>query len=158
MGAICERDTRSRKQVRMKGVWTDEDGLLRCTTTYDNIQSTVSKAFLELGGKYVYDHSLDRMEPQSSGTTKLYFSDGSTEEADLVICADGFASPCRKALYATKGLDGSYKYTGYLIWRGILYPDEIDDPEVLKALLPNGGKERSDLWMYVIRLIVSIPG
>lgn len=90
-GAICERDTRPGKQVRMKGVWTDDDGLLRCTTTYDNIQNTLAKGLSMLGGKYVSNHNLERMEPPKAGggPTRLVFSGGSIEEADLVICADG---------------------------------------------------------------------
>jgi 2-polyprenyl-6-methoxyphenol hydroxylase-like FAD-dependent oxidoreductase len=148
-GAICERDTRPGKQIRMRGAWTEDGDTLRCTTTYDNIQNTLAKGFLNLGGNYVNDHTLERMEKSGSVTT-LHFADGTKADADLVVCSDGFASPCRNFLYSTRGLRGEYSYTGYVIWRGILYPDEINDPEVLRTLLPNGGRSRSDLWMQPV--------
>jgi 2-polyprenyl-6-methoxyphenol hydroxylase-like FAD-dependent oxidoreductase len=61
----------------------------------------------------------------------LKFDDGGTEEADLVIGADGVGSVVRKAL---AGEDAAPTYAGYAAWRG-LYPEADLPSEAAETFL-----------------------
>ncbi|KAI9020530.1 hypothetical protein DFJ74DRAFT_673545 [Hyaloraphidium curvatum] len=150
LGTIAERDTRPRKQVRMKGAWRDTGDDLIATTTYDNIINTLLKALDASGGKLVRGHALEGMKKLEDGTTELSFGDGSKEIADLVICGDGAQSPCRSLLYGSRGLDGTVRYSGYVAWRGILTPDMVDDPEIRSAFIPEDPTDRKKFWMLPV--------
>jgi 2,6-dihydroxypyridine 3-monooxygenase len=57
------------------------------------------------------------------------FADGSTVEADLVVCADGVNSMFRKALLP----DAQRAYSGYVAWRGMVPESELS-PRTQQAL------------------------
>lgn len=57
------------------------------------------------------------------------FADGSTVEADLVVCADGVNSVFRKALLP----DAQREYSGYVAWRGMVPESELS-PATQQAL------------------------
>ncbi|MFT4562297.1 MAG: 2-polyprenyl-6-methoxyphenol hydroxylase-like FAD-dependent oxidoreductase [Gammaproteobacteria bacterium] len=96
----------------------------------------------------------------------LELADGTNEVFDLVVCADGYASLGRKTLFP----EVEVKYAGYVLWRGFLMENELDEWEPLDTGIrclgypgghgifyfvpgPNGSVERGDRlvnWgMYV---------
>lgn len=64
----------------------------------------------------------------------LTLSDGTTARADLVIGADGFRSPTRRAI----GLDVAPEYTGQMVWRAV-----VPRPEWLTTLHTFSGLEHN---------------
>lgn len=52
--------------------------------------------------------------------------DGREERFDLVVCADGHDSECRRALFP--GVEPEYQ--GYVCWRGVLHERELDSCEL----------------------------
>ncbi len=62
----------------------------------------------------------------------MTLADGTTEEFDLAIFADGYASLGRKLLFPSVGLN----YRGYVLWRGVLPESEIADSTPLEGNLP----------------------
>lgn len=51
------------------------------------------------------------------------FADGSREQADVVVCADGYSSLGRSTLFPELAFD----YAGYVLWRGALDESALDD-------------------------------
>ncbi|MBP2301851.1 FAD binding domain-containing protein [Azospirillum picis] len=81
-------------------------------------------------GDYVPGRAVRAVEQDADGA-RLLFEDGGSEEADLVIGADGLGSVVRGAVAG----DGSRNvYAGYVAWRGLI-PEREVPPEA--AVLMN---------------------
>jgi len=68
-----------------------------------------------------YGKKLERTEDLGEAGVRLYFVDGSSETADLVVGADGICSVVRDGAWPTYPL----KFTGTTIWRALLPRDEL---------------------------------
>jgi 2-polyprenyl-6-methoxyphenol hydroxylase-like FAD-dependent oxidoreductase len=66
---------------------------------------------------------LARLEDRDA-TTVAVFEDGTRVEADLVVAADGIHSAARAARYPD---EGSLKWNGSLLWRGVAEVDRVLD-------------------------------
>lgn len=66
---------------------------------------------------------------QDDDSVRVRFSDGSTVEADLLVCADGVQSVLRRQLLP----DSVRSYSGYVAWRGMV-PESDLDAEVVARL------------------------
>jgi salicylate hydroxylase len=73
-----------------------------------------------------YGKKLERTEDLGDAGVSMYFADGSSETADLLVGADGICSAVRDGAWPKYPL----KFTGTTIWRALLPRDE------LKALDP----------------------
>ena len=62
----------------------------------------------------------------------LIFEDGTTESFDLVLYADGYSSLGRKRLFSENGP----QYRGYMLWRGLLPENQIENSSPLGTKLP----------------------
>lgn len=88
-------------------------------TSYDSIYG----ALYELFGPERYHTSKCLVGlSQDSEAVQMRFSDGTEAEANWLIGADGGASVVRKRLLGIEP-----KYAGYVTWRGVLQPGEVDD-------------------------------
>ncbi len=70
--------------------------------------------------------------PNDIDSVTLQFEDGSEADFDLVLFADGYQSLGRQLLFPEIGLD----YRGYMLWRGLLPEQEMDDSAPLGSKLP----------------------
>lgn len=68
---------------------------------------------------------LTQVTPRSDGVD-LHFEDGKTEQADLLVAADGIRSTVRDAVFPA---GGAPRFTGYVAWRGLVPMTEL--PEAL---------------------------
>lgn len=72
------------------------------------------------------------------GRVRLHFADGSTDDADVVVGADGLHSAVRMALY---GPDKP-EFTGHICWRGLVpaaaLPKGLIEPDMTAWFGPNG--------------------
>lgn len=77
--------------------------------------NTVYRALLEAfpPGRYHLAHEMTWFEQADSGVT-VGFGDGTSIEADLLVCADGVASTARRILLP----EVEPRYAGYVAWRG----------------------------------------
>ena len=93
---------------------------------------TLHAALLARTGQdcYRWGSALREFTPEErGGGVTAWFSDGSAERADLLVCADGITSTARAAL-----LPGCRpRYAGYVGWRGIVSAAEAG-PGLFKAL------------------------
>ncbi|MDA0822557.1 MAG: FAD-dependent monooxygenase [Proteobacteria bacterium] len=60
---------------------------------------------------------------QGDEQVALELADGSNAVFDLVVCADGYASLGRQTLFP----EVEVKYAGYVLWRGFLLENELDE-------------------------------
>ncbi len=73
-------------------------------------------------GRYVLGRKVREVH-EAQDVSVLHFSDGSTEEADLVIGADGVGSVVRGAINRIT----ASSYAGYVAWRGLI-PERLLPP------------------------------
>lgn len=78
---------------------------------YEQVAARIAPADYRLGSQLV------QVEAQGEGPATLSFSDGSREETDLVIGADGIGSVVRQALSPHHATN---RYAGYVAWRGLI--------------------------------------
>jgi 2-polyprenyl-6-methoxyphenol hydroxylase-like FAD-dependent oxidoreductase len=74
-------------------------------------------------------HRVVALQEQKDGTVRVGLADGATYEFDLVICADGYTSLGRRALFP----DVDIKYAGYVLWRGFLMETELTESRPLEG-------------------------
>lgn len=72
---------------------------------------------------YLRGKTLIHAEETATDTVTLDFEDGTREQVDLVLFADGYQSLGRKLLFPDHEID----YRGYAVWRGVLPDSEVDD-------------------------------
>jgi len=100
-----------------------------------------SLALLNWGGLYrnlrkrvpdhVYRTGQRVMALHERGNTQvdIELADGSIHAFDLVICADGYTSLGRRALFPTVAIH----YAGYVLWRGFLMENELDESHPMES-------------------------
>lgn len=98
---------------------------------YEAVAARLGKAHYALGRQV--EHVVD-----GDYSATLYFSDGTKEDADLVIGADGLGSVVRAAVNPRHHAN---QYAGYVAWRGLV-------PE---ASLPNGTELLLDRFTFHVR-------
>jgi 2-polyprenyl-6-methoxyphenol hydroxylase-like FAD-dependent oxidoreductase len=101
---------------------------LQIVTSWDRLRQVLLKAIDRQ--RYHFGHALDRVEQDGNGA-QVYFANGHTQRADLVVGCDGFRSSVRAYLAP----EVQPIYSGYYIWRGA--PNESDlSPETRKTMFP----------------------
>lgn len=92
-------------------------------------------------GTVVY-RTVSEVNASSSGKPTVTFSDGGTEQADLVVGADGIRSPIRKSLFG-KQEETRPKHLGHVVVGGVLELEKplprsyLDEPRVVFIHGPN---------------------
>jgi 2-polyprenyl-6-methoxyphenol hydroxylase-like FAD-dependent oxidoreductase len=130
-GAGTERlgiEVPKRIAIDREGRITNERPLRQILTSWDRLQrllrATIDPARYHLGWEF------ERVEQDGRGV-RVYFSEGRTEHADLLIGGDGVRSSVRAQLAPHV----QPIYAGYYIWRGA--PNESDlDAETLRTIYP----------------------
>jgi 2-polyprenyl-6-methoxyphenol hydroxylase-like FAD-dependent oxidoreductase len=90
---------------------------LQIVTSWDRLRQVLLKA--NDRQHYYFGHVFERVEQDGNGV-KVYFTNGRSEHADLLIGCDGFRSSVRGSLAP----EVQPIYSGYYIWRGT--PNESD--------------------------------
>jgi 2-polyprenyl-6-methoxyphenol hydroxylase-like FAD-dependent oxidoreductase len=83
--------------------------------------------------------TIDAVAPRGQDGATIRFGDGSSEDFDLVVGADGYRSRVREALYP----HSTPEYAGYVLWRGNYPEAEAPDREGLDYL------DELDAWLTV---------
>lgn len=96
------------------------------STLWNNLRKRVPDANYHQGMRVVGAQMRDKTLVQ------LQFENGSTEKFDLVLFADGYQSMGRQLLFP----DVELLYRGYLLWRGLLPEQEMDESEPLGSRVP----------------------
>jgi 2-polyprenyl-6-methoxyphenol hydroxylase-like FAD-dependent oxidoreductase len=114
--------------IDREGRITDERPLRQILTSWDRLQrllrATIDPARYHLGCTF------ERVD-QNGGGVRVRFSDGSVQDADILVGGDGIRSSVR----AQVAPDVQPTYAGYYIWRGA--PNEADlAPETLSSIYP----------------------
>ncbi|MEV7391464.1 NAD(P)/FAD-dependent oxidoreductase [Streptomyces sp. NPDC091215] len=89
-------------------------------------------------GTVRWSHTLSSVEGPAAGPRQLYFADGTTIEADLVIGADGAWSKVRRAVS-----DATPQYTGVSFLEAWFHDVENEHPEIA-ALVGQGSAAAAD--------------
>jgi 2-polyprenyl-6-methoxyphenol hydroxylase-like FAD-dependent oxidoreductase len=130
-GAGTERlgiEVPKRIAIDREGRITDERPLRQILTSWDRLQrlirATIDPARYHLGWEF------ERVDQDGRGL-RVYFSEGRTEQADILIGGDGVRSSVRGQLAPQV----QPIYAGYYIWRGA--PNEANlDAETLRTIYP----------------------
>jgi len=85
-------------------------------------------------------------EMADDATVLLQFADGSEEPFDLVIFADGYRSLGRRLLFPEVELD----YRGYVLWRGVLEEQDLDNAEPFEGMLNRVGYSEGHGVFYFV--------
>lgn len=111
-----------------KGKVIAEKPQLQIVTSWDRLRQVLLKAIDRQ--RYHFGHMFDRLEQDGSGV-QVYFANGRSERADLLVGCDGFRSTVRARLAP----EVQPIYSGYYIWRGA--PNESDlSQETRKTMFP----------------------
>ena len=94
-----------------KGDVIAEKPQLQIVTSWDRLRQVLLKAIDRQ--RYHFGHMFERVEQDGSGV-HVYFSNGRSERADLLVGCDGFRSSIRTYLAP----EVQPIYSGYYIWRG----------------------------------------
>lgn len=101
---------------------------LQIVTSWDRLRQVLLKAIDR--AHYHFGHAFDRVE-QDGSEVQIYFANGRTERADLLIGCDGFRSSVRAELVP----QARPVYSGCYIWRGA--PNESDlSPGTRRTMFP----------------------
>lgn len=76
----------------------------------------------------------------------ICLADGSERKFDLVICADGYRSIGRQYLFP----ESKINYAGYVLWRGVLEEDQLEDSELLEGKMPTPGYREGHAVFYFV--------
>ncbi len=95
--------------------------LLNWGGLYKNLRKRVPDSI------YRFDHRVVALHDRGD-LVRVELADGSSDDFDLIICADGYTSLGRKTLFPESGV----KYAGYVIWRGFLAEREMPHAEALE--------------------------
>ncbi len=90
---------------------------LQIVTSWDRLRQVLLKAIDRQ--RYHFGHAFERVE-QDGNSVQVYFANGRSQRADLVVGCDGFRSSVRAYLAP----EVQPTYSGYYIWRGA--PNESD--------------------------------
>jgi 2-polyprenyl-6-methoxyphenol hydroxylase-like FAD-dependent oxidoreductase len=105
-----------------------EKPLLQIVTSWDRLRQVLLKAIDRQ--RYHFGYVFERVEQDGSGV-QVYFANGRSERADLLVGCDGFRSSVRGYLAP----EVQPVYSGYYIWRGA--PNESDlSPETRRTMFP----------------------
>ena len=105
-----------------------EKPLLQIVTSWDRLRQVLLKAIDRQ--RYHFGYVFERVE-QDGGGVRVYFANGRTERADLLVGCDGFRSSVRGHLAP----EVQPIYSGYYIWRGA--PNEFDlSPDTRRTMFP----------------------
>jgi 2-polyprenyl-6-methoxyphenol hydroxylase-like FAD-dependent oxidoreductase len=112
----------------LRGDVIAEKPLLQIVTSWDRLRQVLLKAIDRQ--RYHFGHVFERAEQDGSGV-RIYFDNGRSEHADLLVGCDGFRSSVRAHLAPQV----QPIYSGYYIWRGA--PNESDlSPETRRTMFP----------------------
>lgn len=101
---------------------------LQIVTSWDRLRQVLLKAIDRQ--RYHFGYVFERVEQDGSGV-RVYFANGRSERADLLVGCDGFRSSVR-AHFAP---EVQPIYSGYYIWRGA--PNELDlSPDTRRTMFP----------------------
>ena len=101
---------------------------LQIVTSWDRLRQVLLKAIDRQ--RYHFGYVFERVEQDGSGV-HVYFANGRSEHADLLVGCDGFRSSVRAHLAP----EVQPIYSGYYIWRGA--PNESDlSPETRRTMFP----------------------
>ena len=111
-----------------KGNVIAEKPQLQIVTSWDRLRQVLLKAIDRQ--RYHFGHVFERVEQDDTGV-RVYFSNGRSERADLLVGCDGFRSSVR-AQFAP---EAQPMYAGYYLWRGA--PNESDlSAETRRTMFP----------------------
>ena len=101
---------------------------LQIVTSWDRLRQVLLRAIDRQ--RYHFGYVFERVEQDGSGV-QVYFANGRTECADLLVGCDGFRSSVRAHLAP----EVQPIYSGYYIWRGA--PNEFDlSPDTRRTMFP----------------------
>jgi len=107
--------------VAKERIYLDRDGRVAQTITtpqmqvsWDVLYETVASHLA--ADRYVLGRQIDSVSDGDNGAI-IRFADGTSDEADLVIGADGIGSVVRKAVNPG---DHANRFSGYVAWRGLI--------------------------------------
>jgi 2-polyprenyl-6-methoxyphenol hydroxylase-like FAD-dependent oxidoreductase len=102
---------------------------LQIVTSWDRLRQVLLRA--NDRQHYYFGHVFERVEQDGSGVN-VYFTNGRSERADLLVGCDGFRSSVRGSLAP----EVQPIYSGYYIWRGT--PNESDlSPSTRNTMFPH---------------------
>ena len=111
-----------------RGAVVAEKPMLQLVTSWDRLRQLLSKAIDRQ--RYHLGHVFERVEQDDSGV-RVWFGNGQSERADLLVACDGSRSSVRGQLLPQV----QPIYSGYYIWRGA--PNEPDlSPETRATVFP----------------------
>ena len=111
-----------------KGNVIAEKPQLQIVTSWDRLRQVLLKAIDRQ--RYHFGHVFERVEQDDAGV-RVYFSNGRSERADLLVGCDGFRSSVRAQLAP----EAQPMYAGYYLWRGA--PNESDlSAETRRTMFP----------------------
>jgi 2-polyprenyl-6-methoxyphenol hydroxylase-like FAD-dependent oxidoreductase len=119
-------DVRSRIFLDRHGAVGCELPIATVTTAWDRVYRALKSALP--AGLYQPGMSLKSFE-QAGGKVRALFADGSSEEADLLVGADGMNSTVRHQLLP----EVEPQYAGYVAWRGAV--TEADVPSAYRDMI-----------------------
>ena len=101
---------------------------LQIVTSWDRLRQVLLRAIDRQ--HYYFGHAFQRLEQDGTGV-QVFFANGRSERADLLVACDGFRSSVRAQLVP----DIQPVYSGYYIWRGA--PNESDlSPDTRRTMFP----------------------
>ena len=94
---------------------------------------------------YNFDHQVAALH-NSSSSVRVELADGTSDNFDLVLCADGYTSLGRQTLFP----DVRLKYAGYVFWRGFLNEGEMPKAEALERGIASIGYPGGHSLFYFV--------
>ena len=117
------RTTRERRYGYLAWDQPANLALLNWGGLYSNLRKRVPDRVYRSGQRAVALHQ------RPDGTVRVELADGSTRAFDLVVCADGYTSLGRRTLFP----DSTLRYAGYVLWRGFLFEEELEESQPLES-------------------------